>query len=111
MDDNESEEMDGNECEEMDDNGYEDSDEEECMEANGDYVDAPSSNEFGEEDSNSIAPTETFEKLLTPDTVAHILTETNRYMESNTLMSMLTIWLPIPELKLMTSFGRNSALR
>ena len=53
MDDNESEEMDGNECEEMDDNGYEDSDsdEEECMEANGDSVDAPSSNEFGEEDS------------------------------------------------------------
>ena len=48
MDDNESEEMDGNECEEMDDNGYEDSDsdEEECMEANGDSVDAPSSNEF-----------------------------------------------------------------
>ena len=52
MDDNESEQMDGNECEEMDDNGYEDSnsDEEECMEANGDSVDAPSSNEFGEED-------------------------------------------------------------
>ena len=86
MDDNESEEMDGNECEEMDDNGYEDSDsdEEECMEANGDSVDAPSSNEFGEEYSDSIAPTETFEKLLTPDTVAHILTETNRYGEQYT---------------------------
>ena len=48
------------------------------------YVDAPSSNEFGEEDSDSIAPTETFEKLLTPDTVAHILTETNRYGEQYT---------------------------
>ena len=43
-----------------------------------------SSNEFGEEDSDSIAPTKTFEKLLTPDTVAHILTETNQYGEQYT---------------------------
>ena len=63
--------------------------------------------ELEEEDTDCVTPTDTFERLLTPDLVSHILTET----KSSTLMTMLIIWLHIPELELMTYSGRNSALQ
>ena len=78
MDDNESEE-------EMDDNDEEhDSDEEVCMEGDGDSAEVSSGGELEEEDTDCVTPTDTFERLLTPDLVYHILTETNRYGEQYT---------------------------
>ena len=110
MDDNKSEEeMDDNESEEeMDDNDEErDSDEEVCKEGDGDSAEVSSGGELEEEDTDCVTPTDTFERLLTFDLVSHILTETNR----STLMTMLIIWLHIPELELMTFSDRNSALQ
>ena len=87
MDDSKSEEeMDDNESEEeMDDNDEErDSDEEVCMEGDGDSAEVSSGGELEEEGTDCVTPTDTFERLLTPDLVSHILTEINRYGEQYT---------------------------
>lgn len=60
------------------------SSEEVCMEGEGeDSAEVPSSDE-GDEDTECITPTDTFEKLFTPQIVSHILTESNRYGQQYT---------------------------